>query len=137
MAFGCSKRRPTRDHIHPKSRSGVLTIICCQHCNEEKGSLNLEEWVSVLQEANDPRYDRVSQAADQYREDILERLAGNGLIKFDPHRTVKKPWACEFCGRRFKSELGALSHAEAKNHLGVERTLLRQYMPGSSLAFGP
>jgi 5-methylcytosine-specific restriction endonuclease McrA len=43
-------RAPSHDHVIPRSRGGRNTIanimICCRRCNQEKGSLTREEFLS-------------------------------------------------------------------------------------------
>lgn len=42
---------PSRDHRIPRSRGGTHTpsniTICCRGCNEDKGSLTVEEYMAV------------------------------------------------------------------------------------------
>ena len=54
----------TRDHIIPKSHCGEAppsanTEWVCIRCNRNKGDLFIEDWLCVLQEDNDPRYEIV------------------------------------------------------------------------------
>ena len=37
-------RSATRDHIHPRSKGGSLTVKCCAECNNLKRTLLLEQW---------------------------------------------------------------------------------------------
>lgn len=43
---------PSRDHKIPRSRGGNNLpnniVICCRSCNEDKGSLDAEEYMAVL-----------------------------------------------------------------------------------------
>lgn len=49
---------PTKDHIRPKARGGILKdnkLICCEGCNNDKSDRLLWEWRDQLILANDPR----------------------------------------------------------------------------------
>ncbi len=52
-------RKPTRDHMHPRSKGGTLArgncVIVCAPCNHKKGSLTLEEFAAELEKNNDRR----------------------------------------------------------------------------------
>jgi len=39
----------TKDHLIPKSRGGTITIPCCKNCNFQKDSLELEDYLILLQ----------------------------------------------------------------------------------------
>jgi 5-methylcytosine-specific restriction endonuclease McrA len=51
------------DHIKPRSKGysldGNLALVCC-HCNHDKGSLSLGQWLTRLSRAGDPRADHVA-----------------------------------------------------------------------------
>jgi hypothetical protein len=61
------ERRPSRDHIEPRSRGGTLApdnrAIVCQRCNTDKGSRSLGRWVYRLCRAGDPRARRIAAFA--------------------------------------------------------------------------
>lgn len=39
---------PTRDHIHPKSRGGKMTVWACWRCNNLKGDMTEQQWIAYL-----------------------------------------------------------------------------------------
>jgi 5-methylcytosine-specific restriction endonuclease McrA len=55
-------RPPSRDHIKPRSKgyalAGNLALVCC-HCNHDKGSLSLGQWLTHLTRVEDTRADHV------------------------------------------------------------------------------
>ena len=58
-------RRPTRDHILPRSKGGTnvqsnLTPSCAM-CNETKGAMTIREFYEWLVETRDPRAERVGR----------------------------------------------------------------------------
>ena len=57
------RKRPTRDHKHPRCKGGNLTkrnkIIVCRDCNEDKSSRTLDDWYAVLVERGDRRSEKV------------------------------------------------------------------------------
>ena len=55
-----NRHKPTRDHIHPKSRGGSFAtpgnkVIACEPCNTDKGSLSLRQFLAKLQDSQDRR----------------------------------------------------------------------------------
>lgn len=60
-------RRPSHDHIEPRSRGHHLTpdntAIVCQRCNTAKGSKSLARWHARLAQAGDPRAPRIAAFA--------------------------------------------------------------------------
>lgn len=52
-------KRPSRDHVYPKSRGGRLSgsnkIIVCLPCNHDKDSMTLEQFYFWLKERGDVR----------------------------------------------------------------------------------
>lgn len=46
-----SGTQPSRDHVHPQSRGGELTIWCCWDCNNRKGDMSLAEWREHTQQS--------------------------------------------------------------------------------------
>lgn len=53
------QRRPSRDHLTPRSRGGTNhpsnRIICCARCNSHKGDYTLNEWLARLRSYGDAR----------------------------------------------------------------------------------
>jgi 5-methylcytosine-specific restriction endonuclease McrA len=54
------ERRPSRDHIRPRSKGFTLAdpanrAIVCQPCNEDKGSRSLASFLFRLRRTGDPR----------------------------------------------------------------------------------
>lgn len=51
--------RPTRDHLHPRSKGGILDpgnkVIVCLPCNQAKGDLTIHEFLAALTYYRDPR----------------------------------------------------------------------------------
>jgi hypothetical protein len=39
---------PTRDHVHPKSQGGQITVICCRTCNNIKGDMLPAIWEAFM-----------------------------------------------------------------------------------------
>lgn len=56
MSVNFEKRRPTRDHIRPKSRfkheRDFRCIVVCSECNYMKGDRTIEEFIDELQVKN-------------------------------------------------------------------------------------
>lgn len=55
---GHPARRPTRDHVRPKSKGGNSSsnvVIVCRRCNQDKGSIILVRWMLRLYAEADPR----------------------------------------------------------------------------------
>lgn len=51
-------RRPSRDHILPRSKGGVLRknkLICCEACNRDKDDKTLWQWQRALKKRGDKR----------------------------------------------------------------------------------
>lgn len=66
MQMENSWRRPTRDHVVPRSKKkggvekGVPTIvIACYYCNQGKGNQTLGDWYAKLVDESDPRASHV------------------------------------------------------------------------------
>jgi 5-methylcytosine-specific restriction endonuclease McrA len=64
-----SKRKPTRDHLKPRSRGGTFAkgnkLIVCEPCNGSKGNRTLEEWAARLVALEDPRAGFVQNLLDR------------------------------------------------------------------------
>jgi 5-methylcytosine-specific restriction endonuclease McrA len=75
---GQRRKRPTRDHKHPKSKGGTLgrrnKIIVCRDCNEDKSSRTLEAWHAVLIAHGDLRAEKVGWI-------LFDEIKGRGDIK--------------------------------------------------------
>lgn len=54
-----SRRKPTREHLIPKSRGGDLSpdnrLIVCSPCNGDKGDMLIKVWLYWLRKNDDPR----------------------------------------------------------------------------------
>ena len=98
-------RRPTRDHIFPKSRGGRARhdgrrniIIVCSRCNRDKADLTLEEFHVALVWALDPRAKHVLALIRlQGRRPMPRLVDGNyvwtdrGLVRLGPIEQEKNP----------------------------------------------
>jgi 5-methylcytosine-specific restriction endonuclease McrA len=53
------QRRPSWDHLKPRSRGGSNhpnnRAICCARCNSHKGNRTLKEWLARLRSYGDAR----------------------------------------------------------------------------------
>jgi 5-methylcytosine-specific restriction endonuclease McrA len=59
-------KRPTLDHLRPKSKGGNLhgnCLVVCSRCNHHKGSMSLHAFAAYLERKRDPRADRVRRVA--------------------------------------------------------------------------
>jgi 5-methylcytosine-specific restriction endonuclease McrA len=58
------RRRPSRDHIMPKSGGHTLAppnrLIVCGRCNEDKGRCSLAAFLAALEAEGDPRSEHVA-----------------------------------------------------------------------------
>ena len=45
---GAAVRKLTRDHVHPKSQGGNVTLGCCKLCNQLKRDLTLAQFRALL-----------------------------------------------------------------------------------------
>jgi 5-methylcytosine-specific restriction endonuclease McrA len=68
-------RRPTRDHIVPRSKGGTNVkenlLNSCAACNETKNDMRLLEWIEELQKIGDPRADRVARLMAKLPRELL------------------------------------------------------------------
>lgn len=82
LAMSTRARRPTRDHIFPRSRGGSNLdsniLIVCSMCNGDKGDMTIGEWLGWLQWFSDPRAKIVAvlvDAAIDEKADLARQIA--------------------------------------------------------------
>lgn len=75
MTFTVPGRRPTRDHIHPKSQGGRMTVWACESCNNMKGDMTQDQWSKFM--ASNPRWWNIRSRFDfRYPTETRESAAG-------------------------------------------------------------
>jgi hypothetical protein len=111
------KRRPSRDHIMPKSRGfnfsgGLNRTICCVKCNTSKGNHHPITWWSVLANGNDPRADFVFEFVRRRVESksvtARTHVKANALEAFNKKLAgwVKPPVCIEDCNTNTVTRIG-------------------------------
>lgn len=43
----CGKPATERDHVIPRGRGGVETVLACHTCNDSKGQRTPDEWLAA------------------------------------------------------------------------------------------
>lgn len=87
MAFG-TIRRPTREHIVPRSKGGRLNganmLIVCSICNHNKSDMSLEQFAEWLRARRDPRAEIVENLLSRFQPNDSFRRPRRMMIPDDP-----------------------------------------------------